>query len=369
MKKLVYFSPVHWSSPKQRSHAFVEWFHSRTGLAVVWIEPQLLRYPKLSDIAKLSTHFKKVELATPNWLQVESPTFLPIEPNKLLLSLMGRTWHKFLEKSIGNGEDFVLVIGLPSKLALYTLNLRWEKYSHYDAMDDFPQFHSGRTRRSISITESQILDKVDGSTCTSLALEIKMKNLGHQAELVPNGSKRIDAKPRIRTKSPTETLRVCYLGTVGPWFDWKFLIGFAEDCDQIRISIIGPIYNRPSRKLPRNISILGQMPHDAAIKKLSEFDVGLIPFKINTLTASVDPVKLYEYLDAGLLVLSSRFGGMNQHQTNPNICFYEPQNNNQALLKHLRKKLAIETTDYQPIQHGWDERFNSSQKFTALLET
>jgi glycosyltransferase involved in cell wall biosynthesis len=40
---------------------------------------------------------------------------------------------------------------------------------------------------------------------------------------------------------------------------------------------------------------------------LAGFDVGLIPFRLTTLTAGVNPNKLYEYLAAGLPVVSTPF--------------------------------------------------------------
>ena len=43
---------------------------------------------------------------------------------------------------------------------------------------------------------------------------------------------------------------------------------------------------------------------------MARFNVGLIPFKRNTLTFSVDPIKYYEYCALGLPVVSSAFGEM-----------------------------------------------------------
>ena len=40
---------------------------------------------------------------------------------------------------------------------------------------------------------------------------------------------------------------------------------------------------------------------------LAGFDVGLIPFRLNALTAGVNPNKLYEYLAAGVPVVSTPF--------------------------------------------------------------
>ena len=42
---------------------------------------------------------------------------------------------------------------------------------------------------------------------------------------------------------------------------------------------------------------------------MSAFDVGIIPHRIDPYTASMDPLKLYEYLAAGLPVVTTRVAG------------------------------------------------------------
>jgi hypothetical protein len=48
----------------------------------------------------------------------------------------------------------------------------------------------------------------------------------------------------------------------------------------------------------------------AALKRMATFSLGLIPFKRNRLTASVDPIKYYEYRGLGLPIISTDFGEM-----------------------------------------------------------
>ena len=49
------------------------------------------------------------------------------------------------------------------------------------------------------------------------------------------------------------------------------------------------------------------------MREMARFAVGLIPFRRNTLTESVDPVKYYEYRAMGIPVLSTGFGEMPAH--------------------------------------------------------
>lgn len=70
------------------------------------------------------------------------------------------------------------------------------------------------------------------------------------------------------------------------------------------------MFEPPTRRLPNNINLLPACDHAVALKAMTQFHVGLIPFKKNALTASVDPIKYYEYRALGLPVISTDFGEM-----------------------------------------------------------
>jgi glycosyltransferase involved in cell wall biosynthesis len=54
-----------------------------------------------------------------------------------------------------------------------------------------------------------------------------------------------------------------------------------------------------------NVHLLGQKPYSALPGYCRGFDVGIIPFRINELTVRANPLKLREYLAAGLPVVST----------------------------------------------------------------
>ena len=56
---------------------------------------------------------------------------------------------------------------------------------------------------------------------------------------------------------------------------------------------------------------------------MTEFAVGLIPFKRNDLTRFVDPIKYYEYRALGLPVVSSAFGEMTNRRDTPGVFLSE----------------------------------------------
>ena len=54
-----------------------------------------------------------------------------------------------------------------------------------------------------------------------------------------------------------------------------------------------------------NVHVLGGRSYDDLPRYCAAFDVGLIPFRMNRLVRAVNPIKLREYLAAGLPVVSA----------------------------------------------------------------
>jgi len=54
-----------------------------------------------------------------------------------------------------------------------------------------------------------------------------------------------------------------------------------------------------------NLHLLGRRPYEALPRYAKAFSLGLCPFRVNDLTVHVNPIKLREYLSAGLPVVSS----------------------------------------------------------------
>ncbi|MFH0779069.1 MAG: glycosyltransferase, partial [Candidatus Eisenbacteria bacterium] len=65
-----------------------------------------------------------------------------------------------------------------------------------------------------------------------------------------------------------------------------------------------------------NVFFLGRRPYEELPHYVKGLDVGLIPLKLNRLTASINPLKLYEYMAAGCPIVSTpirevlRFNGL-----------------------------------------------------------
>jgi GT2 family glycosyltransferase/glycosyltransferase involved in cell wall biosynthesis len=100
---------------------------------------------------------------------------------------------------------------------------------------------------------------------------------------------------------------VGYFGAIADWFDIGLLADVAQSRPDYNFVLLGGVFDVDVSRLRRlpNVKLLGQQPYETMPRYLYNFDVCVIPFKINPITEATDPVKLYEYLSGGKPVVSS----------------------------------------------------------------
>ena len=99
-----------------------------------------------------------------------------------------------------------------------------------------------------------------------------------------------------------------YLGALEDWFDCDTIRSAAAARPEWRFVLAGRNESRNLQSLLNipNVEFSGEISRDRVPYALAEFDVATIPFVLNSLTIGTDPIKLYEYLAAGLPVVSAR---------------------------------------------------------------
>ena len=100
--------------------------------------------------------------------------------------------------------------------------------------------------------------------------------------------------------------RITYIGVISDWFDLDLLYQAANSLPNYSFVIIGPVDILIDKvKGVSNIYFLGAKPHSIIQIYLQNSQVGVIPFIRTKLIESVNPIKLYEYMAAGLPVVST----------------------------------------------------------------
>ena len=284
MTRLVYLSPVPWSSFAQRPHKFVTWFHARKGGDVLWwirILPAFRGSPISGDSVSVDEPENE---AAPPWLKVIRPTAIPVEPLPGSGLVNALVWRPALREiqALGRREDCLLAIGKPSLLALAVLKQFKGCRAVYDAMDDFPAFYTGVSRWAMRRRERLLVRGVDAVLASSRAVRPSGRIRTMEA-----GAQRPDEECRCARQKPGmgERKVLGYVGTIAAFRLGGDRLQHAERCgaaDRAGISPHPPACRVTSR--------CGRCSH-RAMSAMQEFDVGLIPFKKNDVTASVDPIK------------------------------------------------------------------------------
>jgi hypothetical protein len=366
-KQLLYFSPVAWDSYAQRPHYVARHFLDRGGAAVLWVDPYPNRLPRLADLRRRTNGRARAE-PDPRVSVIRVPSW-PVEPlpggPALNRALRWPGLLASLAREMGDGQG-IIGVGRPSALAVIALQRLRARARFYDAMDDFPEFYGGLSRRSMRRQEDAVLGAVDRVYAASDALMEKFARRGVAASLVANAYA-MRTLPPFQPRPPSAAPVFGYVGTVGQWFDWNLVGRLAAAFPAAEVRIVGPVFSGPPRGLPGNVRFAGECPQAAAVEHLRDFACGLIPFRKTPLTAAVDPIKYYEYRGMGLPVLATRFGQMAARGRTDGVFVVDGDDGLEAVaraaLAHMTDAAAVARFR---AENDWDTRLGRAALFPEL---
>jgi glycosyltransferase involved in cell wall biosynthesis len=182
----------------------------------------------------------------------------------------------------------------------------------YYCVDEFSEF-AGFDRSAIAAAERRTMAAADVVVTTSAKLHGARVGLRDRVHLVRHGVDHAhfaralyDAvgipKPIRHVKGPIAG----FIGLVQHWFDVDLMGRVAGANADVSFVIVGEcqIDVTSLEKLP-NVYFVGRQAYETLPAYCAAFDVGLIPFVRSSMTENVNPIKLREYLAAGLPVVST----------------------------------------------------------------
>jgi len=316
-RDLVYVSPIPWRGLHQRPQHMA--LALAAGRRVLFVEPRTLHAPP----------------PPPDGLDGGAPTLaflalpvLPVNARQPLLRALARLGGQvaLLRDGLARRQGLLLrgklaALGFREPLLLFghpeLADLREILPGApvaYDHMDDVLAF--GRTPAVLRHALRALVREAALLSASSAHLAEQLRALGgREPLLVGNGVEfaRFAAEPPPPAPAALAALprpRCLYVGSVAEWFDLELLFAVARALPAASFPVIGPLRPALAPRLqgaPPNCHFLGARPYAELPAWLRHADAGLIPFRRTPLTAGVDPVKLYEYLAAGLPVLATPF--------------------------------------------------------------
>jgi glycosyltransferase involved in cell wall biosynthesis len=182
----------------------------------------------------------------------------------------------------------------------------------YHCVDEFSAF-SDAPAREIRELERRLLLRSDVVICSSEKLRADKARVNPNAHLVQHG---VDLEHFAKAFDPRTTIPQDLQGAPGPvigfwgliadWVDLQLIRHVADAFSGGTVALLGNA-NTDLGPLQgaRNVRLLGRRPYADLPRYARAFDVALMPFRVNELTLAANPLKVREYLAAGLPVVST----------------------------------------------------------------
>ncbi len=357
--KILYLMHVSWGWIKQRPHFLAE------GLSKFYKIKVYCEKGKDNVTKKHESKSLKIQ----NYL--ESPF-----KNKRIITIL----FYYLKKIIifyQVKKNNIIWLTFPAQFNLVEKGLTKKKILIYDCMDDMLEIYKNKNKETSNLLfnlEKKVCNNADILICSSDYLKNKLLqryNLERNIFVVNNAlaslelnRKHIELSDKIADLfSVNKTKKIIYIGTISVWFDFDTIINVLNQVDNINLILIGP----KDVEIPENNKIKYYPPveHKYVFSIMKKADALIMPFKINELIKSVNPVKAYEYIASGKPVILTKYG--ETEKFNDFAYLY----NNEQQFKGLIDKLQNNELDSkQSLQkcldfaknNTWKNRLNTIQK-------
>jgi len=198
------------------------------------------------------------------------------------------------------------------------------KIAVYDCMDDMIELYP--SDKKMKEKEAQLYRNAKVVFSSSAHLSEKLiRRYGDRKITVVNNA--ISANFSDATEQlPSECMKyidtgktiITYIGSISSWMDFELLKAIKAKFPQIVINLWGPPhdFNIPEHD---GINLCGKVEYKYVSSILSQSDILIMPFVVNELIESVNPVKLYEYIFSGKPCIAPKYGESMQFQDYVNL--------------------------------------------------
>ncbi len=196
------------------------------------------------------------------------------------------------------------------------------------------------------VSEKLLIEQSDLVVCTSRQLYLEKKELNPQTYFIPNaadiGHSRKAMLPELPLYPAVANLPkpvVGFIGNIERRMDFELLKQVVGKNPEKSFVFAGPVSQEFTPdwffRTP-NIHLIGKIPYNQLPAVLKGFDVALIPFKKDEVSATIFPLKLFEYLGAGKAVVATSFNEDLKNWTAGTVSYCDdPESFSQAINEAL----------------------------------
>ncbi len=289
---------------------------------VLFVESLGLRRPQLAgrDLARIARRLRRGLRAprTVDGLHVLSPLVVPLHGNAVVRTLnrgLLRAQARRATRRLGMGRP-ILWAYVPQAEAL--IDALHPELVVYHCVDDAAAV-AGIDAESFRATERRFVAQADLVLASAPALAARMRELSGNVLYAPNVADTAQFARALEPGSEPDAAvaalprpRIVFTGAiVATKLDLPLLAALARSRPAWSFALVGPVGPGDPRtdvsalrELP-NVHLLGPRAYAQLPAALRAADAGLIPYARNPITESVFPMKVYEYLAAGLPVVAT----------------------------------------------------------------
>jgi glycosyltransferase involved in cell wall biosynthesis len=187
------------------------------------------------------------------------------------------------------------------------------KRALYECVDEFSGAKGLVNEKVARAQERATLEAVDVTIVTAPGLKKSKVGINGNIYIVPNaanvthfGQAAIGNLPEPADLKSIPRPRLVFVGAIAYWIDLELLRYLAEKRPAWQIIMLGPVLaNVSSLDGIPNIHFMGRKQYELLPNYLAWCDIALNPYKLDSVAENCSPLKLYEYLAAGLPTVST----------------------------------------------------------------
>lgn len=357
MKKILYCMHVGWNWIEQRPH---------------FIARELSKYYEINVISDHNYRVKGHQSNTSNNIIINEFYKLPMldhwKFSRPINKFLRRIYYRHMINKTVPDVIYVMTPWAYDYIKDYVNN----KIVVYDCMDDMIEFSSDESvRKTIFNKEKQLINLASIVYVSSnhlISNLVKRYGGSEKYKLIRNGyngymnniSNAIDGHKEFT---------IVYFGTIAEWFDFELIKESLKQFSDIKYVLYGPIQAGTTIPKIDRLEYGGIIKHDDLYEKACDADCLIMPFKLNPLIESVDPVKLYEYISFNKNILCVYYEEIERFS--PFVYFY---NNSDSFFDCISKMKADNSLKYSPacsnkflLDNTWEQRGKEINKTLNIL--
>lgn len=288
---------------------------------VLFVESLGLRQPQLAgrDLTRIARRLRR-GLAPPrelDGLYVLSPLVIPLHRNRLVRALNAQLLPALVRRStrrLGFRRPILWAYVPQAEVLLDALD---PSLVVYHCVDDIAA-HERIDTVSFRAAEERFAARADLVLASAPALLERMRTISDNVLYAPNVAdtelfaQALEPGPLDPGMAALPSPRIVFTGAIASAkLDMPLIAALARGRRDCSFALVGPVglgdphTDVSALQAEPNVHLLGLRSYAQLPQVLRAADVGLIPYARNPLTNSIFPMKVYEYLAAGLPVLST----------------------------------------------------------------